>query len=69
MVERALAPGASGKARWVAGDDAFGVSPSFREGLSALGMRYVLGRAGKFHGVAGSAGVDQSGASGSRASP
>ena len=24
------------------GDDAFGMSPSFREGLAALGMRYVL---------------------------
>ena len=41
MVERALERGHL-KARWVAGDDAFGVSPSFREGLSALGMRYVL---------------------------
>lgn len=41
MVERALARGYL-KSRWVAGDDAFGVSPSFREGLSALGMRYVL---------------------------
>ena len=30
------------KAGWVAGDDAFGMSPSFREGLAALGMRYVL---------------------------
>ena len=29
-------------AGWVAGDDAFGMSPSFREGLAALGMRYVL---------------------------
>ena len=29
------------KAGWVAGDDAFGMSPSFREGLAALGMRYV----------------------------
>ena len=41
MVERALDRGHL-KARWVAGDDAFGVSPSFREGLSALGIRYVL---------------------------
>ena len=24
------------KAQWVAGDDAFGMSPSFREGLAAL---------------------------------
>ena len=30
------------KAGWVAADDAFGMSPSFREGLAALGMRYVL---------------------------
>ena len=29
-------------AGWVAGDDAFGMSPSFREGLAALGMWYVL---------------------------
>ena len=29
-------------AGWVARDDAFGMSPSFREGLAALGMRYVL---------------------------
>ncbi len=30
------------KAGWVAGDDAFGMSPSFREALAALGIRYVL---------------------------
>ena len=30
------------KAGWIAGDDAFGMSPSFRNGLAALGMRYVL---------------------------
>ena len=30
------------KAGWVAGDDAFGMSPSFREGLAVLGMWYVL---------------------------
>ena len=30
------------RAKWVAGDDAFGMSPSFREGLTALGMWYVL---------------------------
>ena len=30
------------RAGWVAGDDAFGMSPSFREGLAALGTRYVL---------------------------
>ncbi len=41
MLERALERGHL-KAGWVAGDDAFGMSPSFREGLAALGMRYVL---------------------------
>ena len=30
------------KAGWAAADDAFGMSPSFREGLAALGMWYVL---------------------------
>ena len=30
------------KAGWVAGDDAFGMSPSFREGLADLGMWYLL---------------------------
>ena len=42
MVEQALARGHL-RAGWVAGDDAFGMSPSFREGLLALGMGYVLG--------------------------
>ena len=41
MLERALELGHL-RAGWVAGDDAFGMSPSFREGLAALGMRYVL---------------------------
>ena len=36
------------KAGWVAGDDAFGMSPSFRDGLAALGMRYVLDVPGNF---------------------
>ena len=41
MLERALARGHL-KAGWVAANDAFGMSPSFREGLAALGTRYVL---------------------------
>ena len=41
MLQQALKRGHL-KAGWVAADDAFGISPSFREGLSALGMRYVL---------------------------
>ena len=40
MLERALELGHL-RAGWVAGDDAFGMSPSFRDGLVALGMRYV----------------------------
>ena len=38
MVERALERGHL-RAGWVAGDDAFGMWPSFQEGLAALGMR------------------------------
>ena len=41
MVERALERGHL-TAGWVAADDAFGMSPSFRENLAALGMCYVL---------------------------
>ena len=41
MVERALERGHL-NAGWVAADDAFGISPSFRENLAALGMNYVL---------------------------
>ena len=41
MLERAVELGHLG-AGWVAADDAFGVSPSFRDGLATLGMRYVL---------------------------
>ena len=41
LLDRALELGHL-RAKWVAGDDAFGMSPTFREGLAALGMRYVL---------------------------
>ena len=41
LMERSLERGHL-KAGWVAADDAFGMSPSFRDGLTALGMRYVL---------------------------
>ena len=30
------------RAGWIAADDAFGMTPSFRESLAALGMKYVL---------------------------
>ena len=41
MLARALERGHL-EAKWVAADDAFGMSPSFRESLSALGVSYVL---------------------------
>ena len=41
MLERAQARGYL-KAQWVAGDSAFGMSPTLREGISAAGMQYVL---------------------------
>ena len=41
LVERASELGHL-RAEWVAGDDAFGMSPPFRGGLAALGMRHVL---------------------------
>ncbi len=41
MLERALELGHL-RAGWVAGDDAFGMSPSFRDALGAMGTRYVL---------------------------
>ena len=41
LLERALGLGHL-KAGWVAGDDAFGMSPFFRESLAALRMRYML---------------------------
>ena len=47
MVERALERGHL-RAGWVAGTTPFGMSPSFRDGLAALGMRYVLDVPGNF---------------------
>ena len=47
LLQRALARGHL-RAGWVAGDDAFGMSPSFRDGLAALGLRYVLDVPGNF---------------------
>jgi len=41
LLERAVDLGHL-KAGWIAADDAFGMSPSFRDGLAALGMKYVL---------------------------
>ena len=64
ILERALQLGHL-RAGWVAGDDAFGMSLSFRDSLAVLGMRYVLD-------VPGSTTVwplDQSGISGAWGSP
>ena len=41
MLERAVESGHL-RGGWVAADDAFGMSPSFRDGLATLGMHYVL---------------------------
>ena len=41
MLEQAQARGHL-QAQWVAGDSAFGMSPTLREGISAAGMHYVL---------------------------
>ena len=41
MLEQAQALGHL-RAQWVAGDSAFGMSPTLREGLTAQGMQYVL---------------------------
>ncbi len=41
MLEQARARGCL-SAWWAAGDDAFGMSPAFRDGLAAQGMQYVL---------------------------
>ena len=68
LMERALGLGHL-KAGWVAGDDAFGMSPSSRESLAALGKRYVLDVPGSTPGLALGAFVDQSGLSGVRAPP
>ena len=68
LLERALGLGHL-RAGWVAGDDAFGMSPTFREGLAALGMRYVLDVPGGTTVWAFGACLDHSEVSGVRAPP
>ena len=41
MLEQARARGCL-SVGWAAGDDAFGMSPAFRDGLAAQGIQYVL---------------------------
>ena len=57
------------KAGWVAADDAFGMSPSFRGRLGGSGDALRPGRSGRHHGLTLGAGLDQSGISGVRAPP
>ena len=57
------------KAGWVAGDDAFGMSPSLRGGTGGAGDALRAGRSRHHHGLAAGASLDQSGVSGDRASP
>ena len=73
MLQRALERGHL-KAGWVAGDDAFGMSPSFRpfdklRRLGGLGDALRPGRSGELHFLAGGSRVDQPGIPGIRASP
>ena len=56
MLERVLELGYL-RAEWVAGDDAFGMSPTFREGLAAHALR--AGRSGRHYGLALGPGLDQ----------
>ena len=57
------------RAEWVAGDDAFGMSPSFREGPGGLGDALRAARNVQHYGLALGAFVDQSGLSGVQAPP
>ena len=68
LLERALELGHL-VAGWVAGDDAFGMSPSFRDSLAALGMRYVLDVSGQHPALALGVGLDQPGVFGVRTPP
>ena len=72
LLERALGLGHL-KAGWVAGDDAFGMSPTFREGPGGPGDALRAGRSGQHSGLAPGAfvgvGLDHSEVSGVRAPP
>ena len=73
MLRRALELGHL-RAGWVAADDAFGMSPSFRpfdrlRRTGGLGDVLRAGRSVRLYGVAAGAWVDQCGVSGIRASP
>ena len=57
------------RARWVAGDSAFGMSPSFRDGLAAAAMWYVLDVRPRHDGLATGACLERPGLSGIWAAP
>ena len=68
MLEQAQARGHL-EAQWVAGDSAFGMSPTLREDLTALGMWYVLDVRPDMTVWAAGTHMEQTGLSGVRASP
>ena len=68
LLERALERGHL-RAKWVAGDDAFGMSPSFPGRVGGAGDALRAGRPRRQHGVAAGAGLDQCGVSGIRTPP
>ena len=68
MLERALERGHL-RAKWVAGDDAFGMSPVLPGRVGGAGDALRAGRPRRHHGVAAGAGLDQCGVSGIRVSP
>ena len=68
MVERAQARGHL-EAQWVAGDSAFGMSPTFRGRLGGGGNALRPGRAAGYDGLAVGTGLDRSALSGQRPSP
>ena len=73
MLERVLELGYL-RAEWVAGDDAFGMSPTFRpfdklRRTGGPGDALRVGRSGRHHGLALGPGLDQSGISRVRAPP
>ena len=73
MLERVLELGYL-RAEWVAGDDAFGMSPTFRpfdklRRTGGPGDALRVGRSGRHHGLAIGPGLDQYGISRFRAPP
>ena len=68
LLERALERGHL-RAKWVAGDNAFGIVAVLPGRVGSAGDALRAGRPRRHHGVAAGAGLDQCGVSGIRASP